>query len=1030
MQNLLDYLLANEYLNPKPLDENKFENKKLGYKNVNHHFGFEFKDDFKSAFCNGLFKIDNRKFIPFVKNGEQIFLKSNFAIYGGLYPLKSIRDRVIGLCLDSKKKLKFEFEEYLNGECASFLLLLENNKKVEKSVLSDMKFISDGSELELDEIYQNKTLDEILLADTFEVGCLNLFISTTPYFLKYSKDFRLENGEFEAFCNSVFAEINRQFAGLELKSLQGLLYIIKNVLESELWFSFENIILDKVNQEFKIGNQSGEFLDFSNFKCLVSFSNETDTLLNSFFLSDLFLIKDKFKNNSANILLKEYFGLVQTNRVDLTKDSLALESFCESKFVSGAFLSRHKLNFLQQFALNKMFEKFKNQDGIYSVNGPPGTGKTTLIKDIVANIIINRASVLLDIDEADFWQKGDSDDLYKLNERLIGHEIIIASSNNKAVENISQNVPLASEIEGEFDYFADFATKLLGKECWGLICATLGNKKNRDNFKTKCLNNSKFDNALNIRHKELIRDNEFCGLSAFLFYYKKLFDGYLCDDIKTAKDKFSLSLKRVQDIIDDIFKTQSDLIQAKTEAIKIKQRLNWIDKETKTICNQLGFDVADKDYVEKRIDFLKQTKPSWLIKIFNKKRLKAWQNEYEGCLELFKNLSEKSQLQSKLNALNDKLQGFFEEDFKGTILKSHFNSDEYFMAAKECFKQALNLHKAFVLANGPKFATNLNVAFSQNASNDDRLWAFKSLFFIVPSISTTLASVSRFLSFAKDSEFGYAVFDEAGQASLSAGVGLLMRCKRAVVVGDPLQLEPVTVLPKSVNEILMKSFNVPDSFDITQHSLQSRADLAQKYGAFIKDDWVGSPLLVHRRCNKFMFEIANEISYAGLMVSAKADEFSFGLKKSLWLNVKSDNFSEHFSDNEFRVAQEFYHLLATKEANIKASDIAVVSPFKSVADKIKGSFKIKSQTSISGTIHTMQGREAKIVILILGGASEGARQWVCAKPNLLNVALTRAKEAIVVVGDFDNCKNLNLFRDFCDKFELKDISSDDDVVYD
>lgn len=1023
MQNLLDYLLANEYLNPKTLEE--FENKNLSDANINHHFGFCFSNDFRTTFLHEFLKITNRKFSPYVSFDKQKFLKSNFAIYGGFYTLESVRDRVIELCLSTKNSVKSEFEEFLNGKCASFLLLLENNKIVENSLLSDMIFTFGDDELELDSVYKNKGCDEIFLSETFEVNFSNLFISTTPYFLKESKDFRLKDGEFDAFVSSVFSEINESFRNLELKTLQNLFDIIKGVLQSKLSFAFKNVNLNSLN-EFVISGKESSFLDFSSFKCLVSFTNETDTLLNSFFLSDLALVKDRFKNDKANTLLKEYFGLKEALKIDIVKDDFgkAREIFCANEFVKGAFFSKYKLNFLQQFALNLMFKKFKNSDGIYSVNGPPGTGKTTLVKDIIANIIINRAEILLGIDKRDFWQKDDRRDLYVLNEKLYGFEMIIASSNNKAIENISQNIPLALDIDDNFslDYFADFASKLLGKECWGLICATLGNKKNKNIFKKRCLGAGEIKNKTDIKYKKLIYDSGVYGLSHFLFNFNKSFSDYEYDSVEVAKDKFKRSLQKVQDLIDEMFKIQSDILSLKNEAKEIGARVDELDKMASELLKRLGLNTLDEKNIDKKIEFLRHTKPNWLSRIFNKKRFHNWQSEYEGCIKLCNILSEKSDLQARLLKTNENASDFFKIDSSELLLGSYFDNDEYFAATKDCFKQALNLHKAFIIENSSKFGTNLNMAFSENVSDADKLLAFKSLFFIVPAISTTLASVARFLSFAKDSEFGYALFDEAGQASLSAGVGLLMRCKKAVVVGDPLQLEPVVVLPKSVNQILIDNFNVPSSFDVTKNSLQSRADIAQNYGAYIDGTWVGSPLLVHRRCNKFMFDIANEISYGGLMVSAKkVDEFSFGFKDCVWFDVKSEKFDKHFSDDEFRVAIKFYEALTQKYQSIKASDIAVISPFKSVADNIRGKFKTKSETSISGTIHTMQGREAKLIILILGGASEGAREWVCATPNLLNVAVTRAKEVLVIVGDFDNYKNLNLFRDFVFKFKREKI---------
>jgi len=62
-----------------------------------------------------------------------------------------------------------------------------------------------------------------------------------------------------------------------------------------------------------------------------------------------------------------------------------------------------------------------------------------------------------------------------------------------------------------------------------------------------------------------------------------------------------------------------------------------------------------------------------------------------------------------------------------------------------------------------------------------------------------------------------------------------------------------------------------------------------------------------------------------------------------------------------------------------------------------------SKGSECGTVHAFQGKEAAIVFLVLGSApgqsSAGACPWAASKPNLLNVAVTRAKCRLHVIGN-------------------------------
>ena len=69
-----------------------------------------------------------------------------------------------------------------------------------------------------------------------------------------------------------------------------------------------------------------------------------------------------------------------------------------------------------------------------------------------------------------------------------------------------------------------------------------------------------------------------------------------------------------------------------------------------------------------------------------------------------------------------------------------------------------------------------------------------------------------------------------------------------------------------------------------------------------------------------------------------------------------------------------------------------------------------------GTIHTFQGKEANEVLLVLGCDAQrgkGAAQWVGQKPNIINVAVSRSKYRLGVIGDYDLWKNIPYVRTVC-----------------
>ena len=258
-----------------------------------------------------------------------------------------------------------------------------------------------------------------------------------------------------------------------------------------------------------------------------------------------------------------------------------------------------------------------------------------------------------------------------------------------------------------------------------------------------------------------------------------------------------------------------------------------------------------------------------------------------------------------------------------------------------------------------------------------------------------------------------------------------MRVKRAVVVGDPMQIEPVVLLPDTLTQTICRRFGAdPDVYNAPTASVQTLADTATPYVAEFPARQgfraVGAPLLVHRRCAEPMFTVSNKIAYAGQMVQAKppsASPIRDLLGPSRWFDVQGSHGTDKWNALEGEIVLELLRQVGHAGIN---PDLYIVTPFVIVQDNLRELLRDNSvldewtdnawkwTNERVGTVHTVQGREADVVIFVLGAPlphQTGARNWAGARANLLNVAVTRAKEALYVVGNRELWRDAGLFRE-------------------
>jgi len=150
-----------------------------------------------------------------------------------------------------------------------------------------------------------------------------------------------------------------------------------------------------------------------------------------------------------------------------------------------------------------------------------------------------------------------------------------------------------------------------------------------------------------------------------------------------------------------------------------------------------------------------------------------------------------------------------------------------------------------------------------------------------------------------------------------------------------------------------------------------------------------------------MFSLVNDVVYHGLMIPGTRETPDpadwFDVPGSAWIGVGGGG-NGHVRHEEMAQLKICIEALTTK--GVPQNEIFVLSPFRQVADALEEALA-KTPGIRHGTVHTAQGREADVVLFVLGGdpAHPGAQQWAAEKPNLYNVAVSRARKRLYVIGD-------------------------------
>jgi Zn finger protein HypA/HybF involved in hydrogenase expression len=695
-------------------------------------------------------------------------------------------------------------------------------------------------------------------------------------------------------------------------------------------------------------------------------------------------------------------------------------------------LTKEKIKFFQKLhygSFNKEFAVTRSQRlamcaylspmDLIPVNGPPGTGKTALLRAIFSDYMVKTA-----LNAYKSYKNLEKDPYVLIN---TGKPILGTSSVRQAINNIIEGISggFAESSKDENILFhrwlklpvyeiADGSIDLIDKNCVVPQIRNSGNKYENDILFTGLNNIFNFISGLNyskmeqffINNINKISENKLDSLNECVeFLYKKIngLIGVLENKIdSTDDDNFKMYEELDVNERYQIFFFSLHLLEA-LFIINIK-RLN--KKTTNCKCPLCGGEIGESEY-----DFH-----------CNKCHFKIYKNDKYNQISI----------QTK-NDLNDLLNNQLKQNEKNYGLKYY---------------------------EGGYHIVELEHTIS-NLSND-----IKNIYLITPLFPMiTVTMHSLFGSFkhrvGKNSYlikdfFDLVLSDESGMILAPVALPAIYIGKKIVIVGDEKQIEPVYPFDEIVDKSIINNIKSGIDYDRFKKESAIYTNFLQKVnGATYFDSFMMKEeenhslwLQEHFRCKDEIIEYCNEIIYNGILIP-KVRTF----KKNLYLDnskyksmklfdvesvVKNNSSMEEakkildFLLKNIKELTNLYNLHNKK--NLSPNEfyrhIGIVTPFnnqkKLIKRLLKNANKYNLDKILVGTVHAFQGSEREVILFspAVDKNYNGIHFTNNDNGNMINVAVSRAKSAFWVFGSKTGLKNAGEYTkklvDYIDEnFECK-----------
>jgi DNA replication ATP-dependent helicase Dna2 len=259
--------------------------------------------------------------------------------------------------------------------------------------------------------------------------------------------------------------------------------------------------------------------------------------------------------------------------------------------------------------------------------------------------------------------------------------------------------------------------------------------------------------------------------------------------------------------------------------------------------------------------------------------------------------------------------------------------------------------------------------------------------------------------------FDLAILDEATQLTLPAALGALRFARRFVLVGDDRQLPPLVRSETAASRGLKRSLFATL---LERYGAEASVPLRRQYRmhpvicAFPSGEFYGSTL------------VAEGAARTARLALGEATTGPFGrvLDPShpvVFIDVPLESDERGRKENKSQATVVRNLIGELRRLGVAANDIGVIAPYRAQVGAIRARLVAGGETAVLvDTVDRFQGGERSVIFYSFGGG--GTASWggrgpdFLADPNRLNVALTRARHKLIILGNRAALEEIPLLR--------------------